>query len=119
MAGDVQVLTGDLVAAVSRTYQSFTDRETKEVRPGGVTYSVFVSTGFDSPPVEVKVSDPAVFGELARAGFGALVEVTCELSARNNRISRRATKAEQLVRPPSGVPSAAHARAASLTPPAR
>lgn len=98
MAGDVQVLTGDLVGAVARSYQSFTDRDTKEVRPGGVTYNIFISTGFDAAPVEVKVSDPALFGELARAGFGALVEVVCELSARNNRISRKAVQASTIAR---------------------
>src|SRR4051794_1468428 len=79
-----QTVEGTLVGAVARSYQGFNDPQGQR-RPGGGTYWAYVSTGFESAPTEIKVTDPADFAKLQSIGFGDDVTADCDVRARNQR----------------------------------
>lgn len=86
---DIVTHRGLLVGAEERPYGSFTDRQTGEVRPGGVTFWVYVSapTG-DGPPVRIKCRNVEEYREATEPGFLAEVEIVAELTARKDQLVR-------------------------------
>jgi hypothetical protein len=88
----VAPLAGVLVGFERRQYNSFTDRETGEQRPGGETLWVYVAPeGGQGAPTPVKLhgdkKDDAWRTLSQDAGFGGLVDLTVEFRARNSLIT--------------------------------
>ena len=87
-----QSITGTCIAIHRRSYQPFTDRQTGETRPGGVTTNLWLSLDFEDAPQAFRVpGDLAEKLEDERLRF-APVEVSYEAqSSRNsNQVTYRA-----------------------------
>lgn len=91
----LQAVSGTLVGCEARPYEGFTDPQ-GEVRQGGVTRTIFVSQAFHAGPIEVKVppAHEGTFEKLRALGFGAEVEVICQVRANNNRVTLRLVSGE-------------------------
>lgn len=85
MAEMLTTIEGTLIGYRERNYDSFTDGNDRVV-PGGVTRRIWLAGAYDSPPAEVKVSDPDLFTKIKGAGQWAVVRMTCKATARRNSI---------------------------------
>jgi hypothetical protein len=77
-------VAGPIVSVVERAFQPFKDRQTNELRPGGVTYTAWVVEDFEEEPTEVKIRGdqaPAAFQHLREAGFARRVELEVTIKA--------------------------------------
>lgn len=70
-----QKITGALVFAAARSYESFTTPD-GETKPGGVIREAMLSQDFSSEPARLRFADESLFGEVEGAAFGDIVEVT-------------------------------------------
>lgn len=76
---------GVLVGATAKPYAEFTDRQTGRITPGGLSYRLYVSLGFDQAPIELKCSQGQYESGLG-LGAGATVDVMYEVGAKNNKL---------------------------------
>lgn len=81
---DTQRIDGLLVAVCESSYDSFKDRQTGEVVPGGTSTWCHVSVAFTEPPVKVRIQeeDRATWEGLRSAGQGVQVSLMVELRAK-------------------------------------
>lgn len=87
-----------LVAATVRPYD-FTARDGKQLK--GDALALWLVTEFDAEPIKVKVreADRAAFETIQGEGFGCLLDVSYDVRADNNRLTRTLVSAAPAATP--------------------
>jgi hypothetical protein len=78
-------IRGALIAATTREYGAFKDEKGQEL-PGGTTYRLFIATGFEDEPTEVRSKKDA-FEAAKVLGQGAVLDLVVTPRASNNRVA--------------------------------
>ena len=82
----ISATPGILVSVEARSYNSFTNSQTGQTIPAGVTHHLYLAPSFEGPVLTVRC-DQATYDQAKAMGQGCNVECLVEIGAKGNRVT--------------------------------